>query len=62
MRGRKITLNLEVWNKRFKEALEKNSLRFIWFSSCGKNKKEICGFGQSKMHGFAKTDSLGNIC
>jgi len=41
MRGRKRILNLEVWNRKFKEGLERNGLRFIWFSSCGRNKKEI---------------------
>jgi hypothetical protein len=61
MRGRKRILNLEVWNKTFKEKLEKNGLRFTWFSSCGINKKN-CSFDQSKIHGYAKTDSFGNIC
>jgi hypothetical protein len=60
--GKEENIKLEVWNKKLKEGLEKNGLRFIWFSSCGRNKKEICIFGQSKMHGYAKTDILGNIC
>jgi hypothetical protein len=49
MRGRKRIENLEVRNEKFKEGLEKNGLRFIWFSSCWRNKKEICSFCQSKM-------------
>ena len=52
--GKEENIKLEVWNKKLKKGLEKNGLRFIWFSSCGRNKKEICSFGQSKMHGYAK--------
>jgi hypothetical protein len=39
--GQEEILNLEVWNKTFKEGLEKNDLRFIWFSLCGRNKKDM---------------------
>jgi hypothetical protein len=44
MKGRKKILNLEVWNKKFKERLEENVLMFVWFSSCGRNKKRNLQF------------------
>jgi hypothetical protein len=60
MRGRKRIVNLEVWNEKFKEeGLEKNGLRFIWFFSCWRNKKEICSFCQSKMHEYALATFAG---